>query len=245
MRQVIAIVVVLGSSACAFVNAARADSFLVAPNTLATTEGNASGSVGPNTTFQIQEIFDASQFSGTGPIDITALLTRPDKNNTFNLQEYSSYQVTLSTTTQTVSGLSSTFASNVGADAKVVFDGPLTLTTANTPLAGGTGGVKQFDLVTTLSIPFLYNPANGNLLLDIQATTGTNSGLSFDFDSSSTINSVFTNIGTSFGAILHEGAVEDFEYQTPLATPEPATLTLLGTGFLTFGGYRLSRRRRA
>ena len=70
-----------------------------------------------------------------------------------------------STTSRSVAGLSTTFAENLGTNNTLVFDGTLTWTTANLP---GPGNTRQFDIVFPLTTPFLYDPAAGNLLLDIQ-----------------------------------------------------------------------------
>jgi hypothetical protein len=46
-----------------------------------------------------------------------------------------------------------------------VFDGTVTVTTGNLP---GPGNTRQFDIVFPFTTPFLYDPAAGNLLLDMQ-----------------------------------------------------------------------------
>jgi hypothetical protein len=73
--------------------------------------------------------------------------------------------------------LSSTFADNLGPDNVLVFDGTLTWIHANLP---GPGNTRQFDVVFPLTTPFLYDPAAGNLLLDIQFAAN---GSSIRFDS--------------------------------------------------------------
>src|SRR5207249_8841041 len=75
-------------------------------------------------------------------------------------------QIDLSTTSAGDDGLSTTYANNVGADDTVVFTrGALTLSSAFT---GPPDGPKDFDIIITLTTPFLYNPALGNLLLDVR-----------------------------------------------------------------------------
>ena len=61
--------------------------------------------------------------------------------------------------------LSSTFASNVGGDDTTVYSGPLSLSSAFT---GPADGPKDLDIAVKLQTPFLYDPAVGNLLLDIK-----------------------------------------------------------------------------
>ena len=85
------------------------------------------------------------------------------------------YQVSLSTTSKPVNGLSSNLASNIGADNTVIFTGNL----------GGTGTVSSFTITGTA--PFVYDPAAGNLLVDIVVTdqtllpNGTGNGYAFNF----------------------------------------------------------------
>jgi hypothetical protein len=56
------------------------------------------------------------------------------------------------------------------------------------------------------------------------------------FSPSGGVNGGYADTGTHF--------VLDNLQVTSSATPEPATLTLLGAGFLAFGGFRFARRRR-
>jgi hypothetical protein len=72
-------------------------------------------------------------------------------------------QINLSTTSVADDALSLTFADNVGADDTVVFSSPL-------PLQSRSRGSnpKNFDIVINLTTPFFYDPAMGNLLLDVR-----------------------------------------------------------------------------
>ena len=69
----------------------------------------------------------------------------------------------MSTTTASAGTLSTTFASNVGADDTTVYSGPLTISSAFT---GPAVGPMDMDIVVKLQTPFTYNPTNGNLLLE-------------------------------------------------------------------------------
>jgi hypothetical protein len=103
-----------------------------------------------------QQIYATSAFSG--PVIITQIafaskgqLTSGPGTATYN------FNVGLSTTAVGPNGLSTNLAANRGADFTQVFSGPLTATiTAN----------NQFDLVIDIA-PFTYDPAQGNLLLDV------------------------------------------------------------------------------
>jgi hypothetical protein len=75
-------------------------------------------------------------------------------------------QIDLSTTNKSPDGLSSTFAENVGADDTQVFSGPFqTAVTFN-------GDPTNFEIAINLSTPFYYDPAKGNLLVDVRNTQG-------------------------------------------------------------------------
>src|SRR6185436_18859456 len=77
--------------------------------------------------------------------------------------------INLSTTTRAPGGLSSTFSNNIGADQTVVFNGSITV---SSQFAGPSGGPKNFNIVIPLQQPFLYNPALGNLLVDVRDFSG-------------------------------------------------------------------------
>ena len=141
---------------------------IVVPNSLATNDGNDSGTTvsGGPTSVRAMRIFDASQFAAlSGPSLLTQFAWRPDRilgqsgPHSVNLRIYAS------TTTRSVAGLSMTFADNLGADNTLVFNGTLNWTTGNLP---GPGNTRQFDMVFPCTTPFLYDPAAGNLLLDMQ-----------------------------------------------------------------------------
>ncbi len=141
---------------------------IVVPNSLATVEGNSNNAI-PFSLFWIsmryQQVYSSSEFPA-GPILITQLGFRPDA--TFGIAFSSTIpniQIDLSTTTLPVDGLDTTLANNVGADNTVAFNGALALSSSFT---GPTGGPKDFDILVNLTTPFLYDKAQGNLLLDVR-----------------------------------------------------------------------------
>ena len=110
-----------------------------------------------------------TEFTG-GPITITRIALRPDAEAGVAFSEtLSSIKIGLSTTAKAPSTLSKTFAANIGADEKVVFNGELAL---SSNFSGTSQGPKDFDIVITLQQPFTYNPSAGNLLLDIRNYSG-------------------------------------------------------------------------
>ena len=151
---------------------------IVVPNTLATNDGN-SFNTSPSGAGSVRwlQIHDASQFGVlSGPSFLTQFAYRPDGivgqsgPRSFTLRIYAS------TTSRTVAGISTTFAENPGTNNMLVFDGTVNVTTGNLP---GPGNTRQFDYVFPFTTPFLYDPAAGNLVLDLQIQA---SGSAVTFD---------------------------------------------------------------
>jgi hypothetical protein len=149
---------------------------------------------------RVQQVYEAAQFPPE-PILIQQLRFRPGATQAgpFNTT-LSNLQVNLSTTPAPADTLASTFANNVGPDEVVGFGGPITLRSA---FRGPAGGPKWFDIVVPLTTPFLYDPAAGNLLLDIRnfiasSATFIDAG-SASGDRASRIYSTNPNSATAFG----------------------------------------------
>jgi hypothetical protein len=187
------------------------------------------GSVPGISSQRYQQVYGASAFSSaSGPLLITDIFFRPDA--TLLGAPFSttipSIQINLSTTSAPVDGLSFTFADNVGANDTIVFNGALTLSTAYT---GPSGGPKDFDISIHLSTPFTYDPAAGNLLLDVR-----NFGASVTdrFDTAGDLNDSVSRVYTSNdGRDVNsstatftgtEGLVTRFDFTPAPATPLPA-----------------------
>jgi hypothetical protein len=185
---------------------------IVVPNELATNDGNSSNTSpsGPGSVREMQ-IYDASQFGAlSGPSFLTQFAYRPDTipgpsgPRTFTLRVFAS------TTSRSVPELSTTFAENLGTNNTLVLDGTVNLTTRN---LAGPGDTRQFDYVFPLTTPFLYDPAAGNLLLDIQFTAD---------GSAIRLDSVAGD--STLGEVIH---FTDFNGTTgsPLPTPKPTQFT--------------------
>lgn len=154
---------------------------LVVPNAFTNTEANFGNRVPfgadiSGQTNRYQQVYAASEFAATGPIVIKQIAFRPnafDGSGSGLGQAFSTtipqIQISLSTTHAAPDALSATFADNVGANNTLVFSGSLPLSSAN---IGPTTGPKQFDVVIPLATPFHYNPAAGNLLLDVKTLLG-------------------------------------------------------------------------
>jgi hypothetical protein len=215
----------------------RAD-LVVVPNANATVDGNSMNSspLGP-TSYRYQQIFDASQFPG--PMLITAFAQRPDASQVgpssaswVHLDQY------FSTTTTTVAGLSINFADNIGPDNTLVYSGPLVWNSANQP---GPGNTRQFDLVQPFTTSFYYDPSQGNLLFDSQATTLSGVLMQDSVLNDPTVKILFAagSSTATTGTLSPSGIVYQFTFQ---AIPEPSAPAMLAVcGGLTVVLVRAAR----
>jgi hypothetical protein len=150
---------------------------VVVPSARKTTEGNAEnffpldlGDLGLHSQ-RYQQVYKASEFTSFGgPIRVTEIAFRPDPfwGDAFQTT-LPGVEIHLSTTSKVPDGLSTTFASNLGADDTLVFNGSLQLSSSFT---GPVDGPKAFDVRIVLTTPFVYDPTAGNLLLDIRNLQG-------------------------------------------------------------------------
>jgi hypothetical protein len=152
---------------------------IVVPNAAANQEGNDESAVPfvilVGITARYQQVFDASQFTAipSPGAFITSMYFRPDCVFNNGGSQMTNLLINLSTTSKGPDQLSAVFAENVGADDQPVF-GPGNL------IAGGNGqptnncphmlftGISLDSI--SLDMPFFYNPAAGNLLLDARVS---------------------------------------------------------------------------
>jgi hypothetical protein len=117
-------------------------------------------------------------------------------------------QINLSTTPKAPDGLSTTFASNVGNNDTVVFSGALSLSSA------ASGSPAAFDVLIPFTTAFFYNPAAGNLLLDVRNSGG---GTSSQFDAVSatgdSVSRAYNPVNSSTGSTETFGLVTEFVFQ--------------------------------
>jgi hypothetical protein len=155
------------------VSAYSPPTFSVAPNSSASTEGstNASYPFG-TTTIHYQQVYAASQFPAGGWISEVSF--RPDGTQTagslFFPVTLTSVKIILSTTSKAPGGLSTTFANNLGTDKVTVFNSNTVPFNLSTSHCGSAGGPYAFDCRVRLTTHFNYNPALGNLIMDVVLT---------------------------------------------------------------------------
>lgn len=148
-------------------------SFTVVPNSYAGTEGGTSATYPfSQSSMRYQQVFAASQFSGTGTI--TQISFRADgpsysQGTLFLPTPVANVTITLSTTTAQPGAMSKTFANNLTSTPTTVYSGTLMMSSSCT---GPSGGPNAFDTRVYLTTPFTYDPSQGNLLLDVTVNPG-------------------------------------------------------------------------
>jgi hypothetical protein len=208
---------------------------------------------------RFQQVYDASQFSAlSGPMLITQIAFRPNGSATSLCSQpvtcpegkaftstLPSIQIDLATTNRIPMDISLVappppfmsvrfadnlfFADQSETDDTMVFSGALSLASAFT---GPVGGPKDFDIIINLQHLFLYDPAKGNLLLDVRNFSNVETTF---FDSVSVVNdSVLhvdaADVGAVAGPRNTAGLVTEF-IVTPVA--EPDALVILASGLIS------------
>jgi hypothetical protein len=202
---------------------------------------------------RVQQIYDSSFFPGDELINGFSFRAFPGAAPSLffgNSVDISDVVIRLSTTAtganESGSLPSATFADNLESDVTTVFSGALHLTTAAT----GTGP-QPFDYTVSFSQPFMYDPADGNLLLDVTIPSGaTVSGPGFGFLTFDTVNTIDDGIysvvnisdgGAASGTLSTAGAITAFSVSSA-AVPEPSTWMMMVTGFGILGAAMWRRR---
>ena len=237
MKKLFKMMAILAAS-CAFAFAAPAHAGLI----IGTADtGNAypfmcnDSGVSTGVTMEYQQVYSSTAFSGT--IDITSLtfyqIFAAQFGGTSTVLA-GNYQISLSTTSAAVNGLSTTLANNVGSDDTVFFNGNL-------------GGDSVNPSLTISGGSFVYDPTKGNLLIDIVATNqpifynGSGNGYNDADNSGALMSRAYAYGGSATGVADSIGLVTGFNVAS---VPEPSSVLLGGTARVLGMGVGLARRNR-
>ncbi|MCU0866114.1 MAG: PKD domain-containing protein [Planctomycetes bacterium] len=187
----------------------------IAPPNYAAAEGNTSNAFpwhrGPNS-MRIQFVHDSTTFTSQGAagrIVIHRLRYRPDAGSTgesWTGGSWPNVRIDMATCPFDYLVPSATFAQNRGADVVTVHDGPVVVA----PGTGlGSGQPLPFYIDIELLRPFVYDPAQGDLLVDIQLDGNGWSGQSrvADHVSTPTNNPRGSRIYSTAGAAATTGTI--------------------------------------
>jgi hypothetical protein len=181
-----------------------------------------------------QQVYNFTNFPG--PLVITDV--RFFDTQIASVISTGTYTLKLSTTDVAVNSLAGADAagmdSNIGADVTTVFSGAL----------GGDVPPSGFEIDFTT--PFSYDPATGNLLLEIVNVSITSRGSGFLDARNGSAGTIFSRMHTYGGGFSSYGLVTEFSTGPlpPPGVPEPASLALLGAGLAAFAACRGLRRSR-
>ena len=179
-----------------------------------------------STAFQYQCVYDPQHFLNQGidyAIEITRLRFRP-LNGTIDAggQLYAGVTIVMSTSQLDSQTMDVTFANNTGADAVTVYAGDVTLL----PVTGTTPNDHHIDI--TLQTPFIYNPSNGPLLVDVAAPNAPtaavpNMAASNNYLTQFARRNSTATVGSATGALSGFAAAMKMDYAPLPGTAQRAT----------------------
>lgn len=140
---------------------------VIVPGEYSQVEGEGwSGTTVTSPSLRMQQVFGAGHLPAK-PVMLTGMRYRLDAAQGPVDQVIPGFWLALSTTTKTPGGLSAVFAENTGADQTVVYEGDYRIKVDAVPEGPGP---RPFNVLIEFAKPFLYNPAQGNLLVDLRAS---------------------------------------------------------------------------
>ncbi len=210
---------------------------IAVPNANATVTGNGVSGPLPSSTVsaELQTVFNPSQFPAE-PVYITGFAWRAAPG-IGPLGVTITARIYASTSPNAAASLSTTFANNVGPDntqvssiSQLTFSGP--------PCTAP--GPCPFFVPITFSTPFLYNPANGPLLIDVQF--GAFSGIGQTDVAYCTLPNCLTSTifsipaGSPTGNISYSGSITEITYTPASGFFSPERNLGGGVYYLAFSG---------
>ena len=188
---------------------------VVSPSQYAVNEApNFNTTVAP---FRYQQVYPATDFEDVnGPHLITHIAFRPDGAGTAPATSITEdMEVYLAITDKTGASLSPVFDDNASLALAKVFDGQLTVTLDNLPRTDGT---REFDQIISLEYPFLYDPNEGNLLLEAVRRSPLDRAWNNDGFGSPSVSMIAFNPNAQSGSRVFGGIVTQFTL-TPASAP--------------------------
>jgi hypothetical protein len=186
-----------------------------------------------------QQVYSASEFSGPLTITSISFLFAPQFGGA-GLILSGNYIIDLAYAANGVGGLSNSLSSNIVGGTENLF------------ASASSNGTDSANPTATINgqTPFSYNPANGDLLLEIIASNQSNvpnfSGNGyFEADDTGAVTSRAWCV-TNHGCVAdNTGLVTEFNLVTsdPASVPEPLTLSIFGAGLA--GAIGMRRRSKA
>ena len=222
---------------------------VVSPPEFANAEAPDSAGAYPSVPVFFQAIERADVFGGLpgGAGFLNAISTRPDELTAVGTQaSFDRLQIRVGTTTVDPASMSNTFADNRTGPLTLVYDGPWSGEVTNPDPTGP--ATRPFDYVFPLDDSFLYNPADGNLIVEwtIEGPTSTLPGNSLPTDTAFLYSGPqkwkwTDDLGADSPVGVGEFAIVTQYSFTPV--PEPNTAALAAVGGLFAGFVKRARQK--
>ena len=189
---------------------------IVSPHELTDVDGNGADTTEGNLS-RNQQVFPASEFDEleSGTHVIREIAFRPDRSLDAPAEAtYEDFTIRMSLTDADVGTMDLEFDNNFKFSPMTVYEGELTVTSENRLAANGE--TKEFDQIISLQEPFLYNPDDGNLLIEYRVDAPLDVATNADFFGDGT-GSFISYIGDPNATFAHPrtfgGFVTEFTFE--------------------------------